>query len=89
MLHPRVEVMPGQNGGNLFRGSEQIIGVAHRLVGTGAGLSQAKRVPMVNAATIRSSTDKLLRRASSRSRDRVVHALRRGAHIGTAALVCE
>ena len=49
--------MPGQNGENLFRGPEQIVGVAHRLVGGGVGMSHAKRLPMVNAATIRSSTD--------------------------------
>lgn len=33
--------------------------------------------PMVNAATTRSSTDKLLKRARSRSRERAAHALRR------------
>jgi hypothetical protein len=81
--------MRGRNGENLFRGPEQIIGLAHRLVGGGVGLSHAKRLPMVNAATIRSSTDKLLRRASSRSRERVAHALRRGPRIGTAGAVCE
>ena len=69
--------MPVQNGENLFRGPEQIIGLAHRLVGAGVGLSHAMRVAMVNAATIPSSTDKLLRRASSRSRERAAHALRR------------
>jgi hypothetical protein len=77
-----------KNGENLFRGPKQIIGLAHRLVGAGAGLSQAKRVPMVNAATIRSSTDKLPRRASSRWRERVAQALRRGPRSGTAAVVC-
>lgn len=80
---------PGQNAENLFRDPEQIAGLAHRLVGAGAGLSHAKRVPMVNAATIRSPTDKLLRRASSHSRERVAHALRRGPRIGTAGAVCE
>lgn len=88
-LQPRVEVVPVQNGENLFRGPEQIIGLALRLVGAGEGLSHAKRVPMVNAATIRSSTDKFLRRASSRSRERVAHSLRRGPRIGTAGVVCE
>jgi hypothetical protein len=49
-----------------------------------AGLSQAKRVPIDNAATILASTDIRLRSSNSCVRDRVAHALRLGRREGCA-----
>jgi hypothetical protein len=66
--HDCVKVMSRQNGENRFRGSQQIIGVTHPDVLAGLGLSHEKRAPIVNAAAIRSCTDKRLIRSCSRSR---------------------
>ena len=66
--HDCVEVMSPQNGENLFRGPQKIIGVAHAGVLPGLGWSHEKRAPMVSAAAILSCTDRRLIRSSSRSR---------------------
>ena len=53
---------------NFFRGPQQTIGVAHKGVLAGLGLSHEKRAPIVSAAAIRSCTDRRLIRSCSRSR---------------------
>jgi hypothetical protein len=85
--HDRVEMMSRQDGENFLRGPQKIIGLAHVGVFPDVGLSHEKRSPMVSAAAILSCTDRRLIRASSRSRDRIAHALRRGPRLVTAAVV--
>ena len=66
--HDCVKVMPRQYAENFFRGQQKIIRVTHPDVLAGLGLSHEKRAPMVNAAAIRSCTDRRLIRSCSRSR---------------------